>query len=42
MSIINKYGNTDKKFRIAIPPNQGLKSSMENLKGIMIGKLKNY
>ena len=41
-SIINKYGNTDKKFQIKIPPNQGLKSSMENLKGIMIGKLKNY
>ena len=41
-SIINKYGNTDKKFQIKIPLNQGLKSSMENLKGIMFGKLKNY
>ena len=41
-SIINKYDNTDKKFQIKIPTNQGLKFSMENLKGIMFGKLKNY
>ena len=36
---IIKYNNTDKKVQLTITPNQGLSSSVDNLKRIMIGKM---
>ena len=36
---IIKYNNTDKKVQLTITPNQGLPSSVDNLKRIMIGKM---
>ena len=38
---IIKYNNTNKQFQVVIISDQVLMSSMENLKWIMIGKLKN-